>query len=133
MGPEVDAASFRARGKEGVVVQTVSDSVPKNEHLYELLAAQTLTAAKSRELLGRKPEVDLLLRVAGTTQISEALARVGVRPGSPFVLVVCGTRALPKKLLDRCEKEGERLPRRTLTARDLSMVEDAALLSAEKG
>ena len=85
MGPEVDAASFRARGKDGVIVQTVSDSVPKNEHLYELLAAQTLTAAKSGQLLGRKPEVDLLLRVAGTTQISEALARrrqarVAVRP-----------------------------------------------------
>ena len=100
----------------------------RNEAFFGMLAAQTLHAESSGTLLARKPEIDLLLRLAGTTQISAAIKGRGARGGEPFVLLVAGTSE-PKgaKALG-----GKRLGRGKLTNVELGQVERAALLSARR-
>ena len=51
------------------VVQTAAGGAATNEFFVEVLAAQTLRAEESGTLLANSPEMDFLLRLAGTTQI----------------------------------------------------------------
>ena len=45
---------------------------------------------KTGALLAAKPEVDLLLRLAGTTQIALAIEEAGYRARGPMILVAAG-------------------------------------------
>jgi tRNA threonylcarbamoyladenosine modification (KEOPS) complex Cgi121 subunit len=110
----------------GTIVQTGSARSAENEFFVEMLAAQTLRAGVAGGLIAKKPEMDFLLRLAGTTQISKAIKRYGSTKGEPFMLVVAGRRGIrsPKTF------EALELPRRRLTKKELNRIEEAALLSA---
>ena len=99
-----------------------------NELFVELLSAQTLQAESSGGLLAKKPEIDFLLRLAGTTQISRAIKQAGAKPGEGYILVVAGRReiCLPSQLC------GTELQRRELTDSERRKVERAALLNAQR-
>ena len=99
-----------------------------NELFLELLAAQTLQAETSGGLLANKPEIDFLLRLAGTTQIARAIKVAGAKPGERYILVVAGRKAvrLPPAI------EGAELERRKLTHSELGKIEKAALLNAAR-
>ena len=99
-----------------------------NEVFVELLSAQTLQAQSSGGLLANKPEIDFILRLAGTTQISRAIGDVGAKSGDKFVLVVAGRSTVrrPPGL------EGVELPRLKLTDSELERIEKAALLNVER-
>src|SRR5689334_14188498 len=62
-----------------LVVQLVSMKRIPNARAIRMVAAQTMRALETGALLASKPEVDLLLRLAGTTQIAEAVDRIGYR------------------------------------------------------
>jgi tRNA threonylcarbamoyladenosine modification (KEOPS) complex Cgi121 subunit len=97
----------------------------------EMIAAQTLCANGTKNLLAKKPEVDLLLRMAGTTQISRAIEQMGAKKGEPFLLVIAG----PDKGLDSLsakELGGSELEKRELSSDELDRIERAALLNALK-
>ncbi|MDG6910056.1 MAG: hypothetical protein JRN08_06775 [Nitrososphaerota archaeon] len=113
---------------KGSFVQTADAGSATNEFFVEMLAAQTLKAEETGSLLARKPEVDFLLRLAGTTQISKAINERGAAEGRPFLLVVAGRRK-PK---GRGGLEGIELPRRGLTRAEMEKVERAALLDAQR-
>jgi tRNA threonylcarbamoyladenosine modification (KEOPS) complex Cgi121 subunit len=113
----------------GWLVQTAAEGAATNEFFVEMLAAQTLQAEASRSLLAKSPEMDLLLRLAGTTQISRAIREKGSSAGKPFLLVVAGRRRPPGIR----GMSGQELPRRELSKNELRRVEKAALLSAQKG
>ena len=109
-------------------MQAMKRGLVANEVFVELLAAQTLQAESSGGLLAKKPEIDFLLRLAGTTQISRAIKEAGAKSGEKFVLVIAGRstiRVAP-------EIDMKELPRRELTASELRGIEKAALLNAEK-
>jgi tRNA threonylcarbamoyladenosine modification (KEOPS) complex Cgi121 subunit len=111
------------------IVQTTKGGLVENEVFVELLAAQTLQAESSKGLLANKPEMDLLLRLAGTTQISRAIRDAGAKSGDQFVLVVAGKKTIKRPSgIDVIE-----LPRLELTASELGRIEKAALLNAERG
>jgi tRNA threonylcarbamoyladenosine modification (KEOPS) complex Cgi121 subunit len=113
----------------GWVVQTAAEGAATNEFFVEMLAAQTIQAEASGSLLAKSPEMDLLLRLAGTTQISRAIREKGSWAGKPFLLVVAGGRR-PAGIRGMSRRE---LPRRELSKNELRRVEKAALLSAQKG
>jgi len=98
----------------------------------EMVAAQTLRAKKSGAMLAKRPELDLLLRLAGTSQIGEALVERGYKGEGKKVLVAAG----PGRELARLAKAVGGDPRlRTLkkgrpTGDDLRVVERAALVAA---
>jgi tRNA threonylcarbamoyladenosine modification (KEOPS) complex Cgi121 subunit len=113
-----------------LVVQTVRTGAASNELFAEMVAAQTLRAAATSNLLAKRREIDLLLRLAGTTQISVAIAKIGARKGEPFVLVVAGERSQMAGL--REERGWTRLPRAELSKDEMERVESAALLNAAR-
>jgi len=100
----------------------------RNGFFFEMLAAQTLHAASSGTLLAKKPEIDFLLRLAGTSQISVAIRSRGAHSGEPFLLVAAGNREL-KGVGDL---NGKELARKKLTKTELGHIEKAALLSARR-
>ena len=100
----------------------------ENERFVELLAAQTLEAKSSGGLLANKPEIDFLLRLAGTTQISRAIKSAGAMQGERFILIVAARCAVrrPRGI------DGVELQRRELTDSELARIEIAALLNAKR-
>ena len=120
-----------SRQNPGLVVQAVQPKAASNEFFVELIAAQTLRAAETGNLLAKKPEIDLLLRLAETTQISVAIARLGARRGEPFLLVAAGRRELMAELGQ--QPGWTRLARAGLTEREKERIERAALLNVVRG
>jgi len=113
------------------IVQTVRADAATNSFFVEMIAVQTLRAWGTPDLLAQKPEVDLLLRLAGTTQISKAIDQIGVKKGEPFLLVVAGpARELTK--LSREQVGGPGLRARKLSLAELERIETAALLNVAK-
>ena len=125
-----------ARGKlvqkhPSLLVQAVRADIAVNEFFVEMLCAETLRAKASHVLLARKPEIDLLLRLASTTQISVAIAKAGAKKGAPFLLIASGDSKTMRSL--RVPSNWKRLPRAALSAAELDRIERAALLNAARG
>jgi len=123
-----DSKRLLAGANPGSLVQAVKEGLIGNEVFVELLSAQTLQAQSSGGLLANKPEIDFILRLAGTTQISRAIVDAGAKSGDKFVLVVAGRSTVrrPRGL------DGVELPRLKLTDSELERVEKAALLNVER-
>jgi len=113
----------------GVMVQTVSSKSATNGFFIQMLAAQTLRAERSGCLLAKKPEIDFLLRLAGTNQISEAISRVGSKAGDPFVLVLASLHPLKGR---KQVAGGVSLSVQPLSESELARVELGALLNAHR-
>lgn len=123
------------RENPGLIIQVLATSRAPNPAMVEMVAAQTLAAAKSGSTLAERPELDLLLRLAGTKQIGEAFRRAGYRSGGKKLFLVAaaeGNGAALKRLGKRLARDGSfaEVPRKKLTGADLDLVERAALLAA---
>ena len=130
-GKEASSEALKLRlsaSNPGSMVQVVGGNAARNEAFVEMLSAQTLQAESAGSMLAKKPEIDFLLRLAGTTQISKAIRDQGAEAGSQFLLVVAG-RTPPKGTGGLKSLE---LPRRELSAAELGRIEKAALLNAKR-
>lgn len=130
--PSDDLARRVRKAFPGLLVQTADTSVASSERLVEMIGEQTFSAGEAGSPLAKKPEMDLLLRLAGTTQISRAIHEAGVRRGKDFLLVVMGDEPDLVRFESVEAPEWGRLPRRQLDEDDLHRIERAALLNAEK-
>ncbi|HUI86875.1 MAG TPA: KEOPS complex subunit Cgi121 [Nitrososphaerales archaeon] len=116
-----------------VLVQVVVRRAVANERTVEMMAWQSRSAESSGCLLARTVEMDLLLRIAGTTQISRAIRECGAKSGGENVLIVAGdSRSLDPPKLARLGLK-DRLPRSELSDGDSALVERAAMLNAVRG
>ena len=132
VGADFDSGEVREkvrRENRSSLVQTLRLGAASNERLLEVFAAQTMRALSTGSLVSKKPEIDFLLRVAGTTQISKAIRKVGSRTKEPFVLVVASRRKISMQVSKIDWKE---LTRHDLTEKELERVEVAALLNASR-
>ncbi len=128
-GADPDLIKLRVRSRcPGALVQSVRAGLATNAFFIEIIAAQTTRASATGTLLADKAEIDLLLRLALTTQISDAIRVAGSKKGEPFLVVV----AAAGKTLGPLDKMrlGKELPRKRLTEEELVAVEKAALLDA---
>jgi len=102
--------------------------------MLEMIAAQTLRAARTGNSLVEKPEIDLLLRLAGTKQIGEAFKRIGYgsKKKGLFVIAASEGRLNDLRLLETklSKFKAQQLPRRDLDEHELRSVERAALLAS---
>ncbi len=101
----------------------------------EMIAAQTLTAAKSGSILADRPELDLLLRLAGTRQIGEAFLLLGYKPRRKRLFMAAaseGKSGAMERLVRRLSDDRRfvEIQKEPLTEEDLDLVERAALLAA---
>lgn len=97
-----------------------------------MLVAQTIRARGNGALLAKTSEMDLLMRLAGTTQISVALGKAGAKRGERTVIIASPGEARVDAFLRSLGFRVQRLPRRPLSTSDLDRVENAALLDAMK-
>lgn len=75
-----------------LVIQAVSKKyVLSVSHIRRILAI-SMRAAKRGILISRRLETDILMRFAGSTQISKAISRVGMKKGSDFIVVAIGAK-----------------------------------------
>ena len=117
-----------------VVIQVFAAGSDPNAAAVEMVAAQTLTAVKSGATLAERPELDLLLRLAGTRQIGEAFRRVGYKSGGKRLFLVAASQGSGEAMLrlaDGLSKDGsfKELAKKKLGKADFQMVESAALLA----
>lgn len=80
------------RRHPAVIVQLLAQKAVPSPRAVAMICEQTLRAARTGALVADKPEVDLLLRLAGTNQISEAIRRAGYGSGGRMILVATGPR-----------------------------------------
>jgi tRNA threonylcarbamoyladenosine modification (KEOPS) complex Cgi121 subunit len=129
-----DEERFLSRLREALprlFIQLLSMRGPPNRRQIEMIVNQTVRSMAGRSLLAARPEIDLLLRMAGTTQISEAIRKVGYKAGGVKVVVAIGSgRELRKiqRLADEEPATYERICSAELTSSDLETIERAALL-----
>ena len=116
----------------GLVIQIVSLARLPTPWALRMMAAQTLRARKTNSLLAAKPEVDLLLRVAGTSQISEAMEKSGYKARGRRLLIATGREEDLKALMRDLSKMPSYSVREDRRERpdqyDMHLVERAALL-----
>ncbi|NIP61455.1 MAG: thiamine biosynthesis protein ThiS [Nitrosopumilaceae archaeon] len=91
-----------------LLIQTVSSKFVLNKlHLYKILKI-SIESQKTNTMLSNKIETDILLRFAGTTQISQAISKAGMKKGNDFVLIAIGKKSdlnlLHQKLADITKK-----------------------------
>jgi len=78
-----------------LAIQVVRRRMVLGESHARRVAQVSLAASRRGALLTRRPEADMLLRFAGTPQISQAIRRAGARPTEDAVIVAAGAgRAL---------------------------------------
>ena len=71
-----------------------------DEHVKKILSVSIL-AQKHNLLLSKKLETDILLRFAGTTQISDAIKNLGLATNQNFLLISIGINKSLNKLHKR--------------------------------
>ena len=70
------------------------------EHVKKILSL-SISAKQYKTLLSKKLEIDILLRFAGTTQISEAIKNLGITQYQNFLLISIGKNQSLDKLQKR--------------------------------
>ncbi len=84
--------SLRRKFPKTVIQAVSSDFVLNESHVVKILLI-SLESKKRGILLSNKLETDILLRFAATTQISKAIADLGIKPNKDFVVIALGTKA----------------------------------------
>jgi tRNA threonylcarbamoyladenosine modification (KEOPS) complex Cgi121 subunit len=128
---EADAALTSLRKRHpGLIIQLVTLEKLPTSRAVAMIGQQTLRAAKTGALLAMRPEVDLLLRLAGTTQIEVAIRKAGYRARGNRLLVATGPAAKVQALSEELARDRRYkiLEDEELDDAALALVEKAALL-----
>ena len=84
-----------------IKLQAVSSKFILNSyHLKKVLSIST-SSEKENVLLSNKIETDILMRFAGTKQISDAIALAGIKPKNNFLLIAIGNKTMLEKLYQK--------------------------------
>lgn len=81
-------------------IQAVSSNLILNDSHMKKIISLSLNSAKNNILLSNKLEIDILMRFALTTQISNAIKNAGIKPKTNFVLIAIGHKKILNLLYD---------------------------------
>ncbi|MDA4114832.1 MAG: KEOPS complex subunit Cgi121 [Thaumarchaeota archaeon] len=126
---EARLLSLRGRHPDLIIQLVTLKRLPGNRTVA-MIGQQTLRAAKTGALLAAKPEVDLLLRLAGTTQIAVAIKEAGYQARGEKLLVAAGPALAVESLEAELAGDSgcEVLRGEEIGPEGLEMVERAAVL-----
>ena len=136
LGPGVDAEDLKKRTQRdfpGLLVQVANSRDLRNEALVELIAWQTRAARAAGCLLAKTPQMDMLLRIAGTTQIAKAIRNSGARKGEENLLIIAGELRELERFHIGGSVAAERLGKGRLNEGERVRLEKAAMLNALRG
>ena len=80
------------------LLQAISSNFILNHYHLKKIISLSLESEKKNILLSNKLEIDILMRFAITTQISEAIKNVGIKPNTNFVLIAIGKKYILNSL-----------------------------------
>lgn len=89
--------SLRKKFPKLIIQAISSDFILNKSHAQKIISLSQL-ARKDQNLLSKKIETDILLRFAGTTQISDAINLAGIKEDNDFVLIGIGNKTILDKL-----------------------------------
>ncbi len=89
--------SIRTEFPDLLIQAVASNFILNRDHAKKIISISIL-AKKHRMLLSKKLEVDILLRLAGTTQITDAIKNIGIRKNQNFLLIAIGKKLLLNRL-----------------------------------
>jgi tRNA threonylcarbamoyladenosine modification (KEOPS) complex Cgi121 subunit/molybdopterin converting factor small subunit len=79
-----------------ILIQAISSNFILNSYHLKKIISLSIESKKHNVLLSNKLETDILMRFALTTQISDAIKNIGIKPKNNFILIAIGN----KKILD---------------------------------
>ena len=79
-------------------LQAISSKYILNPYHLKKILSISMNSDKENVLLSKKLETDILLRFAVTTQISDAISSVGIKPKNNFILIAIGNKTSLDKL-----------------------------------
>lgn len=83
-----------------LVIQAISSNyILSKSHAQKIISISHL-AKQNHSLISKKIDTDILLRFAGTTQIQDAIERVGIKNDNGFVIVAIGKQLVINKLFN---------------------------------
>ena len=81
-----------------LIIQAISSRyILCKSHAKKIIAISEI-AKQNKTLLSNKIETDILLRFAGTTQITDAIKEVGIKMGRDIVIIAIGKKIVINKL-----------------------------------
>ena len=89
--------SIRTEFPDLLIQAVSSDFILNKEHAKKIISLSIL-AKKHSMLLSKKLEIDILLRLAGTTQITDAIKNIGIRKNQNFLLIAIGKKLFLNRL-----------------------------------
>ena len=75
-----------------IILQAISSNFILNNYHLKKIITLSLESKKNDILLSNKLETDILMRFALTTQISDAIKNIGIKPGTNFILIAIGNK-----------------------------------------
>lgn len=83
-----------------IMLQAISSNFILNNYHLKKIISLSLESKKNDILLSNKLETDILMRFALTTQISDAIKNIGIKPGTNFILIAIGNKKSLNSLYD---------------------------------
>ncbi len=81
-----------------LVIQAISSNyILSKSHAQKIISISWISK-QNHTLISKKIDTDILLRFAGTTQIQDAIKRVGIKNNEGFVIIAIGNQTLINKL-----------------------------------
>ncbi|MDH3696099.1 MAG: KEOPS complex subunit Cgi121 [Nitrosopumilus sp.] len=75
-----------------IMLQAISSNFILNNYHLKKIVLLSLESKKNDILLSNKFETDILMRFALTTQISDAIKNIGIKPDTNFILIAIGNK-----------------------------------------
>jgi len=75
-----------------IILQAVSSNYILNNYHLKKIISLSIKSEKNNILLSNKLETDILMRFALTTQISDAIKNVGIKPNTNFIIIAIGNK-----------------------------------------
>ncbi len=83
-----------------ILLQAISSNFILNNYHLKKIISLSLESKKNNNLLSNKLETDILMRFALTTQISDAIKNIGIKPKTNFILIAIGNKKILNSLYD---------------------------------
>ena len=93
-----------------LIIQAVSSKFLLSKSHIKKIILLSLVAKKQKNMISKKLETDILLRFAGTNQISKAIENVGLNSKDSLTLISIGRKNLLEKLYKKLGKNTNKIP-----------------------
>ena len=97
---DIDFLDLLRKKFPNLVIQAISSNYILGKSHAEKIISISHLAKENHTMISKKIDTDILLRFAGTTQIQDAIDRVGIKNGNGFIIIAIGKQSGIDKLFN---------------------------------